>query len=146
MKKALKKLDNKGFTLVELIIVIAIIAVLAAVLAPQYIQYVDKSRWSTDQSNAATLLHEVQVAIVEVGSNGGTITGTTTIKITKDADVSGVTADSDLDKALDAADPNWSKIRVKNKGTAAQSEVAGQKCTEYDIVATSAGATGSWVS
>jgi type IV pilus assembly protein PilA len=51
MKKinnSLKKLDNKGFTLVELIIVIAIIAVLAAVLAPQYIKYVEKSRWSTD--------------------------------------------------------------------------------------------------
>jgi len=145
MKKALKKLDNKGFTLVELIIVIAIIAVLAAVLAPQYIKYVDKSRWSTDQSNAATLLHEVQVAIVEVGSDGGTVTGTT-IKITKNADVSGVTADSDLDKALDAADPNWSKIRVKNKGTAAESESAGQKCAGYDIVVTSTGATGSWVS
>ena len=32
--------NNKGFTLVELIIVIAIIAILAAVLAPQYIRYV----------------------------------------------------------------------------------------------------------
>jgi type IV pilus assembly protein PilA len=37
---SLKK-NNKGFTLVELIIVIAIIAVLAAVIAPQYIKYVN---------------------------------------------------------------------------------------------------------
>jgi type IV pilus assembly protein PilA len=148
MKKvnnSVKKLDNKGFTLVELIIVIAIIAILAAVLAPQYVQYLDKSRWSTDKNNAATLLHEVQVALVEVGSEGKTVTGTT-IKITKDADVSGVTADSDLDKALDDADPNWSKIRVTNKGTAAEKEKAEQKCAEYDIVVTSTGATGSWVS
>ena len=91
MKKALKKLDNKGFTLVELIIVIAIIAILAAVLAPQYIKYVDKSRWSTDNSNTSTLLNEVQVAAVEVGSDGkSAITGTTadatgTIVITKDS-------------------------------------------------------------
>jgi prepilin-type N-terminal cleavage/methylation domain-containing protein len=51
MKKinaSLKKLDNKGFTLVELIIVIAIIAVLAAVLAPQYIKYVEKSKAAAD--------------------------------------------------------------------------------------------------
>ena len=31
-----KKMNNKGFSLVELIIVIAIMAVLIAVLAPQY--------------------------------------------------------------------------------------------------------------
>lgn len=39
-----KKLNNKGFSLVELIIVIAIMAVLIGVLAPQYLKYVERSR------------------------------------------------------------------------------------------------------
>lgn len=62
MKKALKKLDNKGFTLVELIIVIAIIAVLAAVIAPQYVKYIDKSRQATDENTLNEVAHAMEVA------------------------------------------------------------------------------------
>lgn len=40
--------NNKGFSLVELIIVIAIMAVLVGILAPQYLRYVEKSRLSAD--------------------------------------------------------------------------------------------------
>ena len=43
-----KQKNNKGFSLVELIVVIAIMAVLVGVLAPQFIKYVEKSRQSTD--------------------------------------------------------------------------------------------------
>ena len=55
--------NNKGFSLVELIIVIAIMAVLVGVMAPQYIKYVEKSRISTDDSNASTLLENVTTAL-----------------------------------------------------------------------------------
>ena len=51
--------NNKGFSLVELIVVIAIMAVLVGVLAPQFIKYVEKSRQSTDiqtMDNIATAL------------------------------------------------------------------------------------------
>jgi type IV pilus assembly protein PilA len=78
MKKALKKLDNKGFTLVELIIVIAIIAVLAAVLAPQYIKYVEKSKVSVDENTVSEVKHNIEVLVADTDiysdvANGDTV-------------------------------------------------------------------------
>ncbi len=51
----MKKTNNKGFSLVELIIVVAIMAVLVGVLAPQYIKYLDKSKASADKQVADAL-------------------------------------------------------------------------------------------
>lgn len=53
MKK--ENMNDKGFSLVELIIVIAIMAILIVVLAPQYLKYVERSRNSTDMQNVTTI-------------------------------------------------------------------------------------------
>lgn len=59
MKK--ENMNNKGFSLVELIIVIAIMAILIAVLAPQYLKYVEKSRVSSDQTTIVEYINAMQV-------------------------------------------------------------------------------------
>ncbi len=61
--------SNKGFTLVELIIVVAIIAVLAAVLAPQYLRYVERARQSNDLQIATNLIKATTVAAADPKSN-----------------------------------------------------------------------------
>lgn len=56
-----KEMNNKGFSLVELIIVIAIMVILVAVLAPQYLKYVEKSRVSTDTQTTVEFINALQV-------------------------------------------------------------------------------------
>ncbi len=55
----MKKLNKKGFTLIELIVVIGILAVLAAVLIPSISNYVAQAREATNNANARALYSEV---------------------------------------------------------------------------------------
>ena len=51
MKKMMERLNKKGFTLAELLIVVAIIAVLVAVSIPIFTSQLEKSREATDIAN-----------------------------------------------------------------------------------------------
>ncbi len=61
----MKKNNNKGFTLVELIIVVAIVVTLAMVLAPMYGQYVERSRQANDLQVATNLMRAATVAVAD---------------------------------------------------------------------------------
>ena len=56
-------MKNKGFSLVELIIVIAIMAILAAAIAPALIRYIDKSRRADDVAAAESINTAAQAAL-----------------------------------------------------------------------------------
>lgn len=59
----MKKTNNKGFSLVELIIVIAIMAILAGAIAPALIKYIDKSRKSNDVTSAKAIKTAIETAM-----------------------------------------------------------------------------------
>ena len=58
----MKKMNNKGFSLVELIVVVLIMAIIAVALAPQVMKWVENSRKSTDIENYNALVEAANVA------------------------------------------------------------------------------------
>jgi len=62
------KMDNKGFSLVELIIVIAIMAILISALAPQYVKFATNARVIGDMSNAKEIAKAFEAAIAEINA------------------------------------------------------------------------------
>lgn len=57
--------NNKGFSLVELIIVIAIMAILIGVMAPQLIKYIEKTNVSSDTQLADTVKSAITTAMLD---------------------------------------------------------------------------------
>ena len=80
MKKAIKNYlaklhDNKekGFSLVELIIVMAIMAILVGVVASQVIPYMEKSRQAKDQQQLSSICTDMVSSITQTESDGTTV-------------------------------------------------------------------------
>ena len=61
----MKKNNNKGFTLAELLIVVAIIAVLTAIAIPVFTSQLEKSRESTDLATVRSAYAELMVGIMD---------------------------------------------------------------------------------
>lgn len=61
----MKRLRNKGFSLVELIIVIAIMGILTAVLSPKLFAYIEDSRAEGDNSAMSEITNAVKVAMAD---------------------------------------------------------------------------------
>ena len=119
-----KKKDNKGFTLVELVIVVAILAILVGILAPQYTKYVEKSRKAADVSNLENLVTAFKTAAADGSTNISA--GTYAIEVTTTDSKAGkgvenetgpytVTQNTDLETLLGSfAGTDWTKTKLKS--------------------------------
>ena len=70
--KNLKK-NNKGFSLVELIVVVLIMAIIAVALAPQIMKWVKNSRITADQNACGNIKAAVQAGIASFQQRGGSL-------------------------------------------------------------------------
>ena len=66
--------QNKGFSLVELVVVVLIMGVLAVALAPQIMKWVATAKKSSDSHMKDNLKSIGQAAVAEYGEGGGTLT------------------------------------------------------------------------
>ena len=141
---------NKGFTLVELIVVLVILAILAAVLVPTLTGYIEQARSKKDLRNAKALMEATQAAFVELyainpdiqpgeqivpndksvftdGSNKGNPNPM------GDQDLSGTVFADEILKLVDfPKDKNGNYTRPYIFMVAAGSNAAGTRMTQYD--------------
>ena len=129
--KNLKK-DNKGFSLVELIVVVLIMAIIAVALAPQVIKWVNNSRISADNNTREAVVSAAQNCLsdetvykdvknsgasVVVENSGCTVTGPDTYK-TKFQEYASVTLKSGKTDAFKTKQSNCKITVTLASGTA----------------------------
>ena len=101
MKKLLNKKNNKGFSLVELIVVVSIMGIIAGALAPQVMKWVGTARTNSDENTSKDIKSAVQVALADWQQTGTlpasgtdftcTINGTSTT-LAEDSNYAGLAA------------------------------------------------------
>jgi len=130
-----RKLNNEGFSLIELIVVIAIMAILVGSLAPQFMKYVESSRQSTDMQNASALKTAIEAYVAEhelAGTTVITITTNGTNLVVKD----GASLSTGLSDALGEVGLSGSVV-CKSAGWPASGTPGSYSCSTYKWTATS---------
>lgn len=137
----MKKMNNKGFSLIELIIVIAIMAILVAIIAPNLTKYLGKSKSQTDKTNLDEIKKQFKNAISDAATDEITdVAGTykvTGSSVSIDTSKTAGTGANDFVKvvknALDADTNTKSKVDSSKKSI--EVDVSGSDSAGYTITA-----------
>ncbi len=108
--------DNRGFSLVELIVVVLIMAIVAVALAPQVMKWVENSRIASDLQTQGELENACKLAMADdeafsVVANGGySILITKGLSTSYETNVKCFDKDGNSNDAVINADPFFSKF------------------------------------
>lgn len=108
----MKKLNNNGFSLVELIIVIAIMAALVGIISPQYLKYVESSRVAADDAVIEQIKSAAKVAMTEEGVIGG---GVVTFAVKAADKIVASPTGSKVEEEMRKILADFDSIRLKSK-------------------------------
>ena len=117
----MKKMNKKGFTIVELVIVIAVIAILAGVMIPTFSGIVEKAEMSNVKSAAAALYKEAYAIDYSDGVlDGADATSNVTIEEQMEASEASVggTFTYEYTPAAGETPASWNITYVKDEYTA----------------------------
>lgn len=137
----MKKMNNKGFSLIELIIVIAIMAVLVAIIAPNLSKYLGSSKEKTDKKNLDEVKQQVMNAIsdAETADDSGTAVATGTYVIKGNGSALQVkltvgTANSGFNKILQTTLKTANTAsKVTKSNNAIEFQITGNSSTGYEV-------------
>ncbi len=108
VKESSNRNSDKGFTLVELIVVLVVIAVLAAISVPALLGFIDHSKKKSYKLDAEAALKASQTALTEVYNDSGNILSEARrYKAWKTSGVDGVDSDDSYD-----ASGKYSKFKM----------------------------------
>ena len=136
----MKRLNKKGFTMAELLIVVAIIAVLVAIAIPVFTAQLEKAREATDLANIRAAYAEVTAEAISDGS--ADISASVTLKQTKTGWEASNASNTVAGVAVSSI-PSSGNVDIKFTKSTGKITIGGQEVPSSALSSGSSGSSGS---